>query len=368
MSPVDLVSWSKSMPDQNIWSTGLGRWLGVNVRVHALLVIGIALILALEANGSRVSSSLFQVSAFVIVGMAIISLLIHEFAHVFAVQSLGGRVNEVVLMPWGGGTDVASAASPSSRVVIYAAGPFANGVLFLMFGFLLTQTNHASWIEVMHPMRPIEFDPGNVQVSALKFLTWINFQLAIVNLIPCFPFDGAHLFRGIVGTLYPGAKVNWIDSFVCMLGTFFGLAATALAFSAWENAWGPLPVNWFVLLIGGISLVYASQSALFRNINSSDSWPESDEELPIETSVEASYNHFDFSDETENAVYSQWLKEKQEERMQQLIMEEEEEDRQADQILGKLHDCGFVSLTTDEKELLDRVSARLRRRRRQQGV
>jgi hypothetical protein len=46
---------------------------------------------------------------------------------------------------------------------------------------------------------------------------------------------------------------------------------------------------------------------------------------------------------------------------------EEEEDRRADEILRKLHDGGISSLTNEERTILDRVSARIRRNR-QQGV
>ena len=53
--------------------------------------------------------------------------------------------------------------------------------------------------------------------------------------------------------------------------------------------------------------------------------------------------------------------------LQQELQREEEEDRQADEILKKLHNGGLASLSDDERNILNRVSARLRRQR-QQGV
>jgi Zn-dependent protease len=355
------------MPDQNLWSTSVGRWLGVNVRVHALLVIGIVLLLALEANQNRVSNSLFQLPALLFIFLAMISLLIHEFAHVFAVNATGGKVNDVMLMPWGGGTELAPKASPGNRALIYAAGPAANATIFLLFGFLLTQTNHADWIELMHPMRPILFEADNAQVSTLRILAWINFQLTLINLIPCFPFDGAQLFRALAGRISPNAPSGRVDSSLCMFGNMVGVGSVALAFCAWENALGPQTFSWFVMLLGGIALVYASHSSFYRKVHTPNVWQEIEPELSAEDLSEAHYHHFDLSEESENAIYSQWLQEKQEERLQRLMLEEEQEDRLADQILAKLHDNGFVSLTAEEKELLDRVSARIRKRR-QQGV
>jgi Na+-translocating ferredoxin:NAD+ oxidoreductase RnfC subunit len=46
---------------------------------------------------------------------------------------------------------------------------------------------------------------------------------------------------------------------------------------------------------------------------------------------------------------------------------EADEERQADEILEKLHESGITGLTEDEKLILDRFSERLRRRR-QSGV
>ena len=76
---------------------------------------------------------------------------------------------------------------------------------------------------------------------------------------------------------------------------------------------------------------------------------------------------FDFSDETENSAYSQWLTEKRDERREDQQQVEAEEDRHADEILKKLHGGSLSSLTEEERSILDRVSARIRRRR-QQGV
>jgi len=61
--------------------------------------------------------------------------------------------------------------------------------------------------------------------------------------------------------------------------------------------------------------------------------------------------------------YSQWLTERQEERLQHERELELAEDEMADEILEKLHGDGLDSLSDDERELLSRVSERLRRKR-----
>ncbi len=74
-----------------------------------------------------------------------------------------------------------------------------------------------------------------------------------------------------------------------------------------------------------------------------------------------------FRADHENTAYSQWLTEKQQTRLEEELRREEEEDRLADEILKKLHGDGLASLSDEERNILNRVSARLRRQR-QQGV
>ena len=94
-----------------------------------------------------------------------------------------------------------------------------------------------------------------------------------------------------------------------------------------------------------------------------DHWDEADE-----VEYDALYgdsNFFDFADEEH--TYSQWLTEKQEEREREEREIETREAKVADEILKKLHRDGIESLSEEEKGILNRVSARIRRRR-QQGV
>ena len=62
--------------------------------------------------------------------------------------------------------------------------------------------------------------------------------------------------------------------------------------------------------------------------------------------------------------YSKWLVEKQEARIRDEMHREQQEIEQADIVLDKLHNSGIDSLTPEEKRLLQRVSERLRRKRK----
>ena len=86
------------------------------------------------------------------------------------------------------------------------------------------------------------------------------------------------------------------------------------------------------------------------------------EELEYESRYDEP-SFFDFP-EDENDGYSQWLAEKQEARRREETRIEQQEDRLADKILQRLHEEGIESISEEDRQLLNRVSMRLRRQRR----
>ena len=85
--------------------------------------------------------------------------------------------------------------------------------------------------------------------------------------------------------------------------------------------------------------------------------------LALADSYSDSQSFFMFGSE-EDPEYSKWLVEKQEARIQDELYLEQREIEMADEILEKLHGHGIESLSSDEKMLLQRVSERLRRKRK----
>ena len=155
-----------------------------------------------------------------------------------------------------------------------------------------------------------------------------------------------------------------------MIGDLVGFAFIGLAwFFRHYEAKGPgllFEPAWLILLLFGVTLLFCSRFSLHNETTTNEAdWDEM-EDMDYDSIYNES-QYFDFTDESENIAYSQWLIEKQEARRETEIRREEEEDRRADEILQKLHKDGLKSLTDEERSLLDRVSSRLRRRR-QQGV
>jgi hypothetical protein len=350
------------------WSASIGRWLGIPVRVHLLLLLFVSAIIGIEMTFNGQTHVVGIGTGIVTVCLLLASIAIHELAHLFAIANLGGHVNTVVLMPWGGNSDYILPRSSRVRGAIFGAGPFVNGIIFALGATLLMRSGDATFTQLTNPFRPYEFVASNWEISIVQITTWLNFQLMLINLIPCYPFDGASLVRALIGSLNVDLPKSRSESAIMVLGHAVAFTMIGLSLMLQDYHPGPFDSAWILLTLCGITLIFAARySYLIETAVENDEWNDGpimgyDSEFaePMQTT-------FDFSSGNGDSVYSQWLNEKQDERIQAESAREEDEDRRADEILKKLHYGGISSLSTEERMILDRVSARIRRRR-EQGV
>lgn len=347
------------MPNKGSWSASAGRWMGIPVRIHVLLFLFIALIFAIQSNHTDRN---VMGTALVTTFCLAFCILIHELAHVFALTNLGGMVNNIVLTPWGGNSDFSLPEDSKGKIAVYLAGPFFNGCLFALGATMLLQTDYSTLSELTNPFQPIAYDfDQDWEVSLTKIVTWINFQLMIINLIPCFPFDGAGAMRAVVNRITTEASFERRESTLLVIGQATGLTMVGLAFVLSGYKHSPIQPVWFLFLSVGIALMFAAQYSYQRQMSIVENlWDENDE-LEYD-SIYGDSSFFEEQDE-EHPNYSQWLIEKQEERERMEHEQELREESHADDILKKLHRDGIESLSEEEKGILNRVSARLRRRR-----
>jgi len=107
--------------------------------------------------------------------------MVHEWAHVFAVQFMGGKVEKVGFFPFGMMARVRRLERLHSweRYVIYAAGPAANFAVAFWAGI----TSHTSY----------------VGVAWLDELAFYNLVLGVFNLTPVLPLDGGRILWQFLG-------------------------------------------------------------------------------------------------------------------------------------------------------------------------
>ncbi len=361
------------MNENNSWSAGIGRWVGVPVNIHVIFFLVVAFIFAVQWQHAHTLSNDQMGTALVTSLVLLMSVLAHEIGHVFSLVNLGGSVNQVTLTPWGGNSDVELPENPWAQLIITASGPFVNFAIFLFSAALLLQTNMGTLGDIVSVLRPHSFDASSGAVSLFKIAAWVNFYLFVVNLIPCFPFDGAQLVRSGLELL--GLDVSQLRSecAIMVLGNGVALGVVGMSIFLLDFNHGPVRPLWFFVMSAGIILYFAARYSF---------------EVETKKAVaEYSNQEWDFDKLASDAAFygvsddyhsgmddpsgedmisqSQWMTEKQEARQRELLEQEYQEDRQADEILEKLHinGMGVEGLNAEERAILNRVSDRIRRRR-----
>lgn len=129
-----------------------------------------------------------------------ISVFLHELAHSFIAQSQGIKIRQILLFIFGGIAFMeGEIENPSTELKIAIAGPLMSLFLGVLFFF------------------------SSSIFPVFKNLAYLNFGLAIFNLVPAFPLDGGRIFRSIFWKLTKDIKkatklgVNLSKIFVIIL-------------------------------------------------------------------------------------------------------------------------------------------------------
>jgi CBS domain-containing protein/Zn-dependent protease len=168
------------------WSIPLGRWMGVELRVHTFF-----LLLAVVCLGLGASDGIFRALGLFIV--LVLALIVRETARLLVAAWLGLRLRALLLLPIGG---MFAYANPESQeganqgggqFAIAFAGPLANGAAAIVLAatFLGAGGNinliSQPWISSAH---------------LLRSMVWMQAGMAILHLLPAYPLDGGRLLRG----------------------------------------------------------------------------------------------------------------------------------------------------------------------------
>jgi Zn-dependent protease len=349
------------MRDHSQWSVSLGRWGGVQVRLHLFLILFAAFTLYL----SWVAAQQPQFGEYVWIGclsliILTLSVLAHEWGHVWAAQRLGGVVDQIVLWPLGGMLTPERPREPQADLIIQLAGPLTNFALALLCVPLLLLDDAAAFRQLLNPLQPVGLTEGSAWVVTWKLWFWVNYTLGLVNLFPAFPFDGGRIFRAALLLRWGEAqrprvlRVVWLAAQISVIG---------LLVAAWlTRDWQPqsLLPTWFALVLLAIFLFFSAQNEHQKKATALEH-----EDLPFGydfsqgyTSLERSYD----GTQEDPGPISRWLEERREARNKRQQEIEQEEDRRMDEILARISVHGLQSLSAEERSLLERVSARYRHR------
>jgi Zn-dependent protease/predicted transcriptional regulator len=167
----------------------LGRVFGITIGLHyswfliALLII-FSLSSQFHASNAQWSGSVVLTLSIATAILFFLSLLLHELAHSLVATSNGLPVREITLFALGGVSQIEK-NSTSAKVEFWMAlvGPLTSAVI----GVLCLLAAHAVGGQAADPWLVI-----------LLWLGYINFALAVFNLIPGYPLDGGRVLRAII--------------------------------------------------------------------------------------------------------------------------------------------------------------------------
>ncbi|TWT90322.1 Peptidase family M50 [Pseudobythopirellula maris] len=408
------------------WSAPLGLWFGIGVRLHVTLVLVVVLALGATFHGLLASDSLAtdtmapdtmateqatgSTAAAIGDGLAsdrqasdaatgyaaappawtpahtgivltiyLLSLVLHESAHLLVVNRLGGRVDRVVLTPVGGIASPSFLSRPESRLVAAMAGPLVNlsaAVLATVYMVALeagAEGASQSLGEWLLPSLDASVWSGPIGLSIARLALWCNWLLFLVNLAPAYPFDGAPALRS---WLWPRLGRRPAAETAGQIGRLLGLVVALMAMAMLDRTATAPPPLWAPLAVFAVLVFFGAQRDLIVARESTHDDPHHGLSvqgqlglralLEGDASGEVALVEFlpspSARDESETLSHS--LSSRSDDGWDDPEPPADMDDEaQVDSVLAKLHAEGYERLSDDERETLHRASRRYQRRR-----
>lgn len=233
-------------------SWDLGKFAGINVRIHWTFWLVLFLYSLMAASGGLTAAVMTAVTFTLLFAC----VLAHEFGHAFAARAFGIPTHDITLLPIGGLARLARMPDkPIQELLIALAGPAVNVVIALGLVFLLPVKSLAMLSE-----NPTLILGGNLIENMLV----ANVALVLFNMLPAFPMDGGRVLRSLLAMRISHLKATeiaarvgrwmalifivagfwWWHPELCLVGLFVLLAGTGELFEARRCAM-PQTNPWF---------------------------------------------------------------------------------------------------------------------------
>ncbi len=185
-----------------MWSFSVGSLWGIPIRIHVTFPL-ILVWAAFEWGRGRG----WQEAAFgvVLALLLFLCVLLHEMGHSLVARRFHIRVDEILLLPFGGLARLRTPLdSPWQELVVAAAGPLVNVVLGVAL-YPLYRATASPLVEVMG----FSYALNGVGLGPLvAYLFAANLILAAFNLLPAFPMDGGRMVRAVLASVLPYRKAT----------------------------------------------------------------------------------------------------------------------------------------------------------------
>lgn len=170
------------------------------------------------------------------------SIIVHEFSHSVVARHYGLPMKGITLFLFGGVAEMSQEPSSAKTEFLMAAAGPATSIVVGAFFYVLHLTLQGS---------------VSVPVGAvLSYLAWINWGLAVFNLIPAFPLDGGRILRSALW--YRSGNLSRATRTASAMGEGFGILLVLLA--VWQLFNGDfIGAMWWFLI--GLFLRGAAQAS-----------------------------------------------------------------------------------------------------------
>jgi Zn-dependent protease len=345
------------MRDLLSWNISLGRWSGVQVRLHVFFVLFAVVALHLATKTPNDQLLWLTLTG---LGLLLASVLAHEFGHCLMARRLGGHADQILIWPFGGLTSPSVPHEPHNELAVAVAGPFVNLAACAVIASLLMIVFHQPLTPLLNPLAPpMGKDELLSWQAGFAWAFWINWLLVLVNLLPAYPLDGGRVLRAL---LWATTRHSYRESAV-LTARVAKLTAVALWIAAWfvndsaEYSFAALP-----LVLTGVFLFFGARQEADRLSDQ-----ESDEAM-LGYDFSQGYTSLEKTlappRKQRPGPVKKWLADKRAARLLRQQQLEADEERRVDEILARMHERGAHALSEDDRALLARVSARYRNRQR----
>ena len=141
------------------------------------------------------------------------SIVFHEFCHSMVARRFGLPMRGITLFIFGGVAEMEDEpANAKTEFLMAIVGPLSSAVLGGLLLLISRRAIAAHW-------------PASVW-GVLQYLGWLNFLLALFNMIPAFPLDGGRVFRSILWAAK--GNLRWATRVAAAFGTGFGMLLIVL--------------------------------------------------------------------------------------------------------------------------------------------